>query len=60
VYVFRRIYDNTSVSIKRHPIKSTTLGIARKISSVDLVIRIFIDFLKNKTKYIHRQVVGDV
>jgi hypothetical protein len=48
-----------SVAIKRYPIKSTTLGIARKLSNVDLVIRVFINFLKNKAKYIHRQVLGD-
>jgi len=47
------------VKIKRHPIKSTTLGIARRLSNVDLVSSVFIDLLANKEKYIHRQVLGD-
>jgi hypothetical protein len=48
------------VANKRHPIKSTTLGIARELSNYNLASRVFIDFLKNKAKYIHRQVLGDV
>lgn len=47
------------MTIKRHPIKSTKLDIARKQSNVDLVIRVFIEFLKKKAKYINHQVIGD-
>lgn len=59
MYVVWPIYDNICVAIKRHPIKSTALGIARKTSSADLVIRVLIEFLEDKAKYIHCQ-VGDV
>lgn len=47
-----------SVVIKRHSVKSTILGIARKLCNVDLVIRVFVDFLKNQEIYIHRPVLG--
>jgi len=60
MYVLRPIYNNMSVANKRHPIKGTTLGIARELSNDNLVSRVFIDFLKNKAKYIHRQVLCDV
>jgi hypothetical protein len=39
-----------SVAIKRHPINSKRLGIARKLINIDLMSSVFIDLLKNKAK----------